>query len=81
MTGQRASLLVAPASGLRWLTLPGVCFLEPGLPKMSSPCVTQCATRRRIRPHGTWVPEVLTLPLSPKASSQAPRIVRIMLHS
>lgn len=81
MTAQRASPLVAPASGLRWLTLLGVCFLEPGLPKMSSPRVTQCTTRRRTRPRGTWVPEVLTLLLGPKASSQAPRIVRIILHS
>ena len=81
MTGQRASPLVAPASGLLWLTYLGVCFLEPGLPKMSSPHMTQCVTRRRTRPHGTLVPEILILPLGPKTSSQAPRIVRIILHS
>ena len=51
----------------------GVIFLEPGLPKVSSPRMTKYVTRRRTRHHGTWVPEVLTLPLGPRASSQSLR--------
>lgn len=65
VTAQRASPLVAPASQRRWLTLLGVCFLEPGLPKCHHPCDSG-ATRRRTRPRGTWVPEVLTLLLGPR---------------
>lgn len=41
VTGQTASPLEIPASDLPWPTLLGSRFLEPGLPQVSSPSMTQ----------------------------------------
>lgn len=68
VTGQTASSLLVSASGLLWPTFLGSCVLEPGLLQVSSLSMTKSETRGT-RPHGTWLPEMLLLQLSPRAPS------------